>query len=136
MFGAVDLRRDGRVEVLIKTDRLAHVGTAWTSYQDFWFEDNRAIIHPADASKISNIAVSMSQDPALRVGIDSSVSALAADQRTVDLAVRRANAVRDALIAAGAPASRIGQGAFGDDRLWRDGRVQVFVRTEQMAQAN
>lgn len=135
MFGNADLRRDGRVEVLIKTDRLAQVGTSWTSYQDFWFEDNGAIIHPADANKISNIAASMSQDPSLHVGIDSSVSNLTADRGTQDLAVRRCNAVRDALIAAGAPASRIGQGAFGDNRLWRDGRVQVFVRTEQIAQA-
>lgn len=138
MFGDVNLRRDGRVELLIKTDPLATAalytatGTNWTSYQDFWFDTNGATVHPADMIKVSDIAVYMKQDPSLQVGIDNVSSG---DRRGVDLAARRGNAIRDALIAAGAPASRIASGAFSDTRLWRDGRVQVFVRANQVAQA-
>jgi outer membrane protein OmpA-like peptidoglycan-associated protein len=139
MFGDVNLRRDGRVELLIKTGPLAQTqhapaGTKWTPYQDFWFDTNGGtIVHQADMIKVSDVAVYMNQDPSLQVGIDNSSNG---DQRSVDLAARRSDAIRDALIAAGAPASRISSGAYGDPQLRRDGRVQVFVRASQMAKAH
>ena len=138
MFGDVNLRRDGRVELLVKTNPLARVeyttdGRNWTSYQDFWFYANGATVHQADMIKVSDIAVYMNQDPSLQVGIDNSSNG---DQRSLNLAARRSNAIREALIAAGAPASRIGSGAYGDPRLRRDGRVQVFVRAIQIAKAH
>jgi outer membrane protein OmpA-like peptidoglycan-associated protein len=37
--------------------------------------------------------------------------------------------VRDALIQAGVPASKIQAGAFGDTQLARDRRVEVLIRT-------
>jgi outer membrane protein OmpA-like peptidoglycan-associated protein len=46
-----------------------------------------------------------------------------------NLSERRVDAVRDALVQAGVPAGSIQAGAFGDQRLKRDGRVEVLVRS-------
>jgi outer membrane protein OmpA-like peptidoglycan-associated protein len=51
------------------------------------------------------------------------------DPRDQDLSNRRVGAIRDALINAGVPASRIQLGAFGDTRLTRDRRVAVLLCT-------
>ena len=51
------------------------------------------------------------------------------DPRNQDLSDRRISAVRQALIRAGVPTSRIQAGTFGDMDLTRDRRVEVLVRT-------
>jgi outer membrane protein OmpA-like peptidoglycan-associated protein len=140
MFGDVQLRRDGRVEVLIKTDQLsqAQFGPAgpagvvdrWTSYRDFWFDPDKAVIHGADSTKVGEIAAYMKNNPSLQLGIDGSANPRAAEWRDQDLEDRRVKAVRDALITAGVPANRISDGAFGDAQLRRDGRVEVLIKTE------
>jgi len=139
-FGDENLRRNGRVEILIKTDLLSQAQFGpidrWTTYQDFWFDANRIDIHPADTCKVTNIAAYIKQNKSLQVGIDSSLNPNNIDKRKLDLATRRGNAVRNALIAAGVPISSIKSGAFGDTGLRRDGRVEVLIRTnQQTAQA-
>ena len=145
MFGDVNLRRNGRVEVLLKTDQYwqaqsdpagpTGVVETWVSYQDFWFDADRADVHTADASKVNDIAAYIERHPSLQVGIDSSMNPAGTDQRSRDLATRRGNSVRDALIAAGVPASSIKSGAFGDSRLRRDRRVEVLIKTDHVARA-
>jgi outer membrane protein OmpA-like peptidoglycan-associated protein len=171
-FGDPELRRDSRVEVLIRTgqltqgqpalhqpDRPAQVdpqatdwqarstpqaptapaaGSAatdhtdqWSSYREFSFPADQVVIQTVDTAKVAQIAVHLKQNPALQLGIDSSMDSSSATQRTLDLATRRGNAVRDALIAAGVSADRISQGTFGDAELRRDGRVQVLIRDSQ-----
>jgi outer membrane protein OmpA-like peptidoglycan-associated protein len=51
------------------------------------------------------------------------------DPRDQKLSDRRVSAVRDALIQAGVPASKIEMGAFGDTRLVRDRRLEVLIKT-------
>jgi len=141
MFGNANFRRNGRVEVLIKTDQISQrsfgpvwptdVTERWTSYQDFWFDAGRADIYPADASKVTDIAAYMKQNTSMQLGIDSSMNPNSIDQGKLDLARRRGNAVHDALITAGVAASRIKSGAFGDTGLRRDGRVEVLIRSNQ-----
>lgn len=99
----------------------------WASYREFTFEHNRADIQASDRSTVSEIATYMKRNPSLQVGIDGSA------QGTQDqgLSERRTNAVRNALIAEGVPAHRIQTGAFGDQRLKRDRRVEVLISSSR-----
>lgn len=106
---------------------VAGVMARWTSYREFWYDADRADIHPSDAGKIANIAAYMKQNPSLTAGIDSTQDA--SDQNSRDMATRRGNAIRDALIAAGVPSSSIQSGTYGDARFRRDRRVEVLVKT-------
>jgi outer membrane protein OmpA-like peptidoglycan-associated protein len=101
----------------------------WTSFRDFWFEFNRAALPASEMSKVSEVAAYMKQNPSLRVGIDGSIDPRGTDPRNPDLSDRRVSAVRDALIQAGVPASKIQAGTFGDTQFTRDRRVEVLVRT-------
>jgi outer membrane protein OmpA-like peptidoglycan-associated protein len=101
----------------------------WTSFRDFWFDFNKADLSSSEKSKVSEVAAYMKQNPSLRVGIDGSMDPRGADPRNQDLSDRRVSAVREALIQAGVPASKIQAGAFGDTQLTRDRRVDVLVRT-------
>lgn len=101
----------------------------WTSFRDFWFDFNSAAIQPSDTNKVSEIADYMKQNPSLQVGIDGSMNPRGTDPRNQDLSNRRVDAVRNALIQAGVPASKILTGAFGDARLTQDRRVEVLINT-------
>jgi outer membrane protein OmpA-like peptidoglycan-associated protein len=65
----------------------------------------------------------MRQNPSLKIGIDGS-SPRGSDQNLGD---RRVDAVRKALIKAGVMDSRIQTGAFGDEQLARERRVEVLI---------
>jgi outer membrane protein OmpA-like peptidoglycan-associated protein len=73
-------------------------------------------IRDSDRTKAGEIADYMNANPSYHIGIDGANE-------------RRVRTVRDALIGAGVPASRITTGAFGDPELRRDGRVSVLVRS-------
>ena len=78
-------------------------------------------------NKVSEIAAYMKQNPSFRVGLDGYANPRGSDAN--NLSQRRVDAVRDALVQAGVPAGNIQAGAFGDQRLSRDGRVEVLVRS-------
>jgi hypothetical protein len=86
----------------------------WSLYRDYTFGANSNEILRSDSSKAREIASYMGQNPSRQIGLDGSNE-------------RRVVVVRDALIVAGVPASRIQTGAFGDPQLRRDGRVAVLV---------
>jgi outer membrane protein OmpA-like peptidoglycan-associated protein len=87
-------------------------------------------IHESSMDVHHQLAVRMmKQNPSLQVGIDGSMDPRGRDPRDQNLSDRRVGAVRDALIQAGVPASKIQTGAFGDTRLARDRRVEVLVKT-------
>jgi hypothetical protein len=86
----------------------------WNSYWDYTFNTNSNEILRSDSGKASDIAIYMDKNPSLRIGLDGSNT-------------RRVGVVRDALIVAGVPASKIQTGDFGDPQLRRDGRVAVLV---------
>jgi outer membrane protein OmpA-like peptidoglycan-associated protein len=98
----------------------------WTSYREFWFDSNKVDIQASDASKVSEIAAYMNQNPSLRIGIDDTNT----DPRSNDLSERRVRAVRNALIHAGVPSAKIQSGAYGDAKLAQDRRVEVLVRSD------
>jgi outer membrane protein OmpA-like peptidoglycan-associated protein len=95
---------------------------AWTPYRDFWFDSNNSMLQSSDTTKVSDIANYVTQNPTQHVGIDGSI-----DPKNPDLGSRRVNSVRDALIQAGVPASKIQIGSFGNPQLQRDRRVEVLV---------
>lgn len=101
----------------------------WTSYRRFTFDYKRADIHASDMRQVSEIAEYLTQNPSLRLGIDGSTDPRVTDRRVRDLAERRVDAVRNALILEGVPAYQIKTGAFGDPKLRRDRQVEVLLVT-------
>ena len=96
----------------------------WTSYRNFRFDPDQADLSVSETNKVSEIALYMNANPSLKIGIDGSM-----EPRNESLSDQRVTTVRDALIKAGVPTSRIQTGAFGDTKRPRDGRVVVFIRT-------
>jgi outer membrane protein OmpA-like peptidoglycan-associated protein len=96
----------------------------WTSYRDFQFGSNQAELRASETNKLAEIALYMKANPSLKVGIDGSM-----EPRNQELSDQRVSAVRDALIKAGVPPTRIQAGTFGDRKLAHDGRVIVLIRT-------
>lgn len=148
-FGNVNDRRASRVGLLIKTDPNHQarqgpqhqgdqaddpnvVGT-WRPYGEFWFDADTTTIHARDTQKVTQLATYLKQNPSLHLGLDGSRNPRATDRRHVDLCDQRVKAIRDGLIAAGVPANRISDGMFGDVELRLDNRVEVFIRSGQIA---
>jgi len=107
----------------------------WTSYRDFWFDTDKAVIRDSDSYKVAEIAAYMMDNPSLQLGIDGSTNPRAAKRRDRDLGDRRVKTVRDSLIRAGVPSNRISAGLFGDVNMRRQGRVEVLLRTSLVSQA-
>ena len=107
----------------------------WTSYRDFWFDAGKATIHDADWHIVTEIAAYMKENPPLQLGIDGSTNPRATQWRDQNLCNRRVSAIRNSLISAGVPASRISEGMFGDVELRRNGLVEVLLKTNTLSQA-
>jgi outer membrane protein OmpA-like peptidoglycan-associated protein len=99
-------------------------GERWNSYRDFWFDYNSSRIDGTDASKVTDIAGHLKQNPSFRLAIDGAMPA-----GDAALSDRRVDSVREALIAAGVPAYKIYTGTFGDPLLRRERRVEVLFST-------
>jgi len=111
----------------------------WTPLKDIRFDYDKAEIRPLEMSKVSEIATYMSQNPAVRLGIDGSTDLLrGTNQYNVALSQQRVSNVRDALLRAGVSADRMETGGFAVQRpkcndsaetcSQRDGQVEVLVR--------
>ena len=96
----------------------------WTWYRDFRFDSNQAQIRTSDASMAGEIARYMNANPSLKLGIDGSIA-----PRNQDLTDQRVRTVRDELIGAGVPTSKIQTGTFSGRKLPHDGRVAVLICT-------
>ena len=101
----------------------------WVSYRDFLFESSQTVIRDVDWTQVSDIAAYMEANPSLQLGIDGSTNPRATQRSDRDLCDNRVKAVRDALILAGVPPTRIRDGLFGDVRLRRSGRVEVLIKS-------
>src|SRR5881397_3917212 len=103
-------------------------GVPWTTFKDILFDSNSATIRTDEVVKVSEIAKYAKQNPSIMVGLDG---------YNQGLSERRVGVIRDALIQAGVPASRIHSGAFGESRpkcndntrecYQRDRRVEVLI---------
>ncbi len=92
----------------------------WRSYRDFWFNDDSAALEATDRDSIRDVANYLGQNASRRLAIDAGAPEGA-------LRRQRIAAIRDALIAAGVPRSKIQEGRFGDERLRRERRVEILI---------
>jgi outer membrane protein OmpA-like peptidoglycan-associated protein len=101
----------------------------WTTYREFNFQPTEATIQTAERDKVSEIATFLTRNPSFEVGIDGSMEAFKYSKRDRDLSDRRADSVRDALIDAGVPASKIQVGVFSAPERRQEGQIQVLIKT-------
>jgi hypothetical protein len=101
----------------------------WTSYRDFWFQYDSAVIQNSEEAKVAEVATYLKRNPSLQIAIDGSMDPNGTDPRDQSLSDDRVNAIRDALVDAGVPRERISLGSFGDESLRRDRRVEVLIAT-------
>jgi outer membrane protein OmpA-like peptidoglycan-associated protein len=87
----------------------------WSSYRELFFAPNSTVLGPPDMIHVQEIADYSNRNPSVRIGLDGS-------------SANHVRVVRDALIKAGVPASRIETGKFGDQSLSEERRVEVLVR--------
>lgn len=100
--------------------------SCWTSYREFWFQTDSAVIQDSEKYKLNEIAAYMNRNPSLSIGIDGSIIAGGSDVHNQNLADRRVTAIRDGLVSAGVPSHKISVGAYGDTAQRRDRRVEVL----------
>jgi OOP family OmpA-OmpF porin len=86
---------------------------AW--YQVF-FDTNSSAINARGQSILGNVAYVVANNSATRVTVIGKTDRVGAGRANMDLSQERANAVRDALIAAGVPSDRIDTGWTGERR--------------------
>jgi len=101
----------------------------WTAYRDFSFYGDQTDLQPSDVTMVNEIAGYMAQNPSLQIGIDGSTAPNGVAPTNQNLNDRRVDALHNALLTAGVPASKMQTGAFGDPQLRRDGRVEVLIST-------
>ena len=101
----------------------------WTLYRDFRFDYESSDLSAACKKKVTEIAHYMKKNPSLAVGLDGSMDPRGTDPRNTECCHKRVNAIRDALVEAGVPSSRIQMGEFGDRHLVKDRRVAVLLCT-------
>jgi outer membrane protein OmpA-like peptidoglycan-associated protein len=100
--------------------------SCWTSYREFWFQNNSSEIPDSEKYKLADIAAYMKANPSLNLGLDGSVGKGGTEAPNQNLSDRRTKAIREGLVAAGVPTHKISVGAYGDTTLQRDRRVEVL----------
>ena len=101
----------------------------WTPYREITFDSNAADIEPSGMSTISEISRHTWRKIRFKLGIDGSINSASTEPLNQDLSNRRVNAVHDALVHAGVPASKIQTGSFSDSQFRRNRRVDVLLKT-------
>ena len=107
----------------------AGIVAQWTLYRDMRFDENRSDLQSSEVRKVSEIAQYLQANPSLKIGLEAPQYPRGSDPRSQDLSDRRVTAVRDALINAGVPRSRIQTGVPGDTRPTHERRVAVLICT-------
>lgn len=105
------------------------VVACWTSYRDFWFQNESADLQTSEMDRFEEIATYMNRNPSLQLGIDASVEPRGTNGHDQGLADRRVKSIHDALVKAGVPTHKISVGSYGDVELRRDRRVELLIAT-------
>lgn len=112
--------------------------TTRVSLREILFDYDTAEIRRSEMEKISDVALYVSENPSVNLGIDGATEPLrGTSQAGATLTQQRVANVRDALIRSGVSASRIETGRFGAERslcndsteacAQREGRVEVMA---------
>jgi outer membrane protein OmpA-like peptidoglycan-associated protein len=94
----------------------------WIAYRDVWFEDKSAELLSSELGKIADIAHYLTTNPEHQAGID-----VLGDPKDAALRSRRVMTIRDALVHAGVPSSKIRTVALGNPESHREHRVEVLL---------
>jgi peptidoglycan-associated lipoprotein len=104
---------------------------------DILFDFDKADLRASETSKISDVAEYIKKNPTGQVSLNGNADPRGTSPYNLALSKRRAENVRDALVAAGVPKDRIQMQAFGEDRpkcteqteecYQLDRRVEVWV---------
>jgi hypothetical protein len=86
----------------------------WSLYIDYTFAAESSAISDVDRTKARRVADYLDRNPSLQVGLDG-------------MNQHRVFSVRDALLGAGVPSSKIRIGAFAEPRLRGERRVLVMI---------
>jgi outer membrane protein OmpA-like peptidoglycan-associated protein len=100
----------------------------WTTWCDFGFDGSEAGLPVSEMEIVSEIAAYLVENPSLEIGIDGSMKG-GSSQTARDLSDRRAISIRDALLKAGVPASRIRVGAFSNPDRRQEDAIQLLMKT-------
>jgi outer membrane protein OmpA-like peptidoglycan-associated protein len=110
---------------------------------DVLFESGQASLQPGAVTTIDRLAQFMSDYPERSVRIEGHTDSAGSDETNQQLSERRANAVRDALVARGIDAARIETAGYGEARPVADNdvpggrqqnrRIEIVVSDEQGA---
>lgn len=101
----------------------------WTVAHSIWFFSNHTEIDRLETAKFTALATWVGKHPGSEVGIHAPTGTVDPESSQAGINQSRVTAIRDALIAAGIPESRIQVGAYGNLLSAVDRRVVVFVRS-------
>jgi outer membrane protein OmpA-like peptidoglycan-associated protein len=114
--GAAGVVRQGDAPVTVRA------AGVWTPFTAFDFGPTDAELAPTDAGKVADVVNYLNQHPDQQVRIAGTIA-----ERGIDIGSRRIAAIREALLRAGVPLSRIQTGAFGSTRPAAGRRVELLV---------
>jgi len=98
------------------------------AFEDVHFERDRFAIRAEDIERLRLAATALKADPALVVTIEGHTCSLGAGPYNVALGNRRANAVREHLVSAGVPASRLVTVSQGETHAEHDNSREATRR--------
>jgi outer membrane protein OmpA-like peptidoglycan-associated protein len=113
-------------------------GAGWVALREIVFDYDKATIPSSQMGKITEIATYLNENPGVRLGIDGTTDLRrGANRYNVPLSQQREANVRNALIRAGVPSTKIETGSFARERAQcvnpaencalRDGLVEVLA---------
>jgi len=111
----------------LETSRGTNQVGRWSYFREYTFEYNDSTVPQSFRDTTLGIVKHMKANPAVQVGVDGSMDPRGTDPKDALLTERREEAVRRALIEAGAPAHRVRIGTFGATENRRDRRVAVYL---------
>lgn len=107
----------------------------WVAVHSIWFFSNRTEIDELEMVKLVALAAWVDTHAGSEVGISLPTGAVDPESARGRTSRLRVSAIREAMVVAGIPDSRIHEGAYGDPASVVDRRVVIFVRAEHTAVA-
>ena len=94
----------------------APAGAPWTSLTDILFDFDKSDVRSSEKSKVDKVVQYMKDNPNSEIGLDGFADQRGSEGYNKTLSQHRVEAVKQALVAAGAPAARIRTASFGETR--------------------
>jgi outer membrane protein OmpA-like peptidoglycan-associated protein len=103
----------------------------WLTVSDILFEFDKAVLRQEEAPKIKEVADFLKRNEGVVLRLDGHTDPRGTDGYNAKLSERRVEAVRKALIDAGAPASQIDIAAYGEKRPKCDQKTEECFQLDR-----